>query len=153
MWRSAQVLVKIPYLAGVSLLTSALGGLIVLGLFLKYWTVEKSVRVFDVIVRDVFGKDLAGGGGIFMQMRRHFRCWLNDGRYDVSSLEAFLKHNFGEERRIFDASEKGETSGVKVGVTASTISDASPYIFSNYNGWGQRTKDSGTCCNLVPSRS
>ena len=33
--------------------------------------------------------------------------------------------------------------GTKIGVTASTILDASSYIFSNYNGLGRRTKECG----------
>jgi len=40
---------------------------------------------------------------------------------------------------------------VKFAVTATTISDASPYLFSNYNGIGKRQKNCGkTTAFLFP---
>ena len=42
---------------------------------------------------------------------------------------------------MFDTSSS--VSGMKVGVTATTISDASSFVFSNYNGLGVRNKESG----------
>ena len=42
---------------------------------------------------------------------------------------------------MFDASTS--MSGIKIGVTATTISDASFFVFFNYNGLGSRNKDSG----------
>jgi len=42
---------------------------------------------------------------------------------------------------MFDASTS--VSDIKIGVTATTISDASFFVFFNYNGLGSRNKDSG----------
>ena len=73
------------------------------------------------------------GRGLLKRLRDLFRCWLSDGCYDVGALEHALKEVFGNTRRLFDTDPKGP-SGQKVAVTATTLSDASTYIFSNYNG-------------------
>lgn len=82
------------------------------------------------------------GGGLLTRLRDFFRCWLSDGCYDVGALEIALKDLFGESQRVFDADSSGP-SGQKVAVTATTLSDASTYIFSNYNG-RPREKGCGT---------
>ena len=123
-------------------LTVFVGGLIVLGLFLKHWDVSRCMRVFDVLIRDFFGIHMTKGSGVLTRLRDWFRCWLSDGRYDVSMLEASLKDVFGDDRRIFDVDRYG-ASGRKVVVTATTLSDASTYIFSNYNGIGTRDRGCG----------
>ena len=82
------------------------------------------------------------GRGLLKRFRDLFRCWLSDGHYDVAALEHALKEVFGETRRIFDFDPNGP-SGQKVAVTATTLSDASTYIFSNYNGRA-REKGCGT---------
>ena len=79
------------------------------------------------------------GTRLLTRLRDYFRCWLSDGRYDAELLEASLKDVFGEDRRLFDV-DKGGVSGQKIAVTATTLSDASSYIFSNYNG---RRRDRG----------
>ena len=114
-------------------LSHILGGLIVLGLFIKHWDVSRCARTFDILIRDFFGIHMTKGTGLLTQLRDCFRCWLSDGCYDVDLLETSLKDIFGNNRRLFDADRDG-ISGQKVAVTATTLSDASTYIFSNYNG-------------------
>ena len=120
------------------------GGLIVLGLFLKHWAVTECRRIFDTIIRDFFGIHITKGRGLMTRLRDLFRCWLSDGRYDVLALEASLKDVFEENRRLFDSDPSG-ISGQKVAVTATTLSDASTYVFSNYNG---ETREKG-CGKVV----
>lgn len=86
-----------------------------------------------MIIRDFFGIHITKGRGFLTHLRDLFRCWLSDGCYDISALETSLKDVFGDNRRLFDADQHG-LSGQKVAVTATTLSDASTYIFSNYNG-------------------
>jgi len=126
------------------LTTMLTGGLIVLGLFLKHWDVPRCIRVFDILIRDFFGIHLTKGSGLLTRLRDWFRCWLSDGRYDVTALETSLKEIFGDDRRLFDVDRFG-VSGQKIAVTATTLSDASTYIFSNYNGIGTREKGCGKC--------
>ena len=118
------------------LLTHALGGLIVLGLFLRQWTVAQCSTTFDTLTRGYFAAYREIGGGI----RRIIRCWLSDGYYDATALEATLKQQFGEHQRMF-----GPLSSVatKVAVTTTTISNALPVLLSNYNGTRSRQSDCG----------
>jgi hypothetical protein len=67
---------------------------------------------------------------------------VSDGYYDATELEAFLKQSFGSQKRLFDT-PKFSFSGVKIGITATTISNATPVIFSNYNGEGSRNASCG----------
>ncbi|KAL8939686.1 MAG: hypothetical protein Q9216_003226 [Gyalolechia sp. 2 TL-2023] len=115
------------------------GGLITLGLFLKHWTIDDCIKTFDTFTRQLFGVHLTKGRKIWTRLRDYFRCWLSDGCYDIDDLEALLKDVFGAEQRMFDADRAG-IAGCKVAVTGTTISDATAFIFSNYNGHGKRGK-------------
>lgn len=57
---------------------------------------------------------------------------MNDGQYSASLLEKTLKEAFGP-GPLFGPMPLGR-SGMKVAVTATTISDATLCLFSNYNG-------------------
>ncbi|KAL6714244.1 hypothetical protein ACLMJK_007667 [Lecanora helva] len=109
------------------------GGLIVLGLFIQHWDVGHCNKVFDTMIRDFFAIHMTKSSGLLRRLRNLFRCWLSDGCYDVAALEQSLRDTFGYERKLFDADRVG-VSGQKVAVTATTLTDASTYIFSNYNG-------------------
>lgn len=108
---------------------------------MRHWTVSYCSQIFQKLIRQVFQRPTRGSDSIFQYVRRLIRCWLRDGYYNVRALEAFLKEYFGFERRMFDYSEG--TSDTKIAVTATTISDASAYLFSSYNGSGARSKDCG----------
>lgn len=86
---------------------------------------------------------LTKGKGFITRLRDYFRCWLSDGCYDDAALESSLKTIFGDNQKLFDNDDIG-LPGTKVAVTATTISDASAFIFSNYNGTGTREKTCGT---------
>ena len=77
------------------------------------------------------------------RLRDYLRCWLSDGCYDERVFEASLQELFGDRRRLFDA-DPSHTSRAKIAVTATTISNATPFIFSNYNGVGKRDNSCGT---------
>ena len=140
-WRSEPVPVPFrPLYNSSDLLTFREGGLIVLSLFLRQWGIAQCAQVFDRVTRQLFraGHKRASA---FHSFRRFLKCWLSDGCYDVKIFENLLKENFGDDRRVFDSLQPN--SGVKVAVTATTISNAFPYVFSNYNGVGVRHPDCG----------
>ncbi len=120
--------------------SSFTGGLIVLSLFIRRWDVSYCSEVFENLTRQFFRRT-RGSRNLIQQVRHLLKCWLSDGSYDVRSLENSLKEYFGTEQRMFD--HTGNTSDVKIAVTATTISDASPFLFSSYNGPGVRSKDCG----------
>ena len=55
-------------------------------------------------------------------------------------FEKLLKKNFESHRRLFDSPQF--SSEIKVAVTATTISNAFPFVSSNYNKVGNRHSDS-----------
>ncbi|MCJ1473164.1 hypothetical protein MMC13_001815 [Lambiella insularis] len=117
------------------------GGLIVLSLFLQCWNVPRCINLFDKLVKEFFQQQKQATPGFLNRCRYILRCWLSDGYYSVEALEKCLQDTFGMHRRMFDSLDV--VSGTKVAVTASTISNASCYVFSNYNGLGRREKDCG----------
>lgn len=134
----------------IKTLTNYSGGLIVLSLFLRNWNVQKSSTVFDTLSRKFFSKNPRQSRSPFAILRRAIYCWLSDGCYDVAAYEESLKESFGHEQRMFRQVESVSRS--KVAVTATSISDASPFIFSNYNGAGMRPANCGkllTCQTFV----
>ena len=110
-------------------------------LFLRQWPVSRCLEAFDVMTRRVFRQKQEYNRSLFGGFRHIIRCWLADGYYNVTALEDCLKETFGTQQRMLDFSDV--TSGTKVAVTASNISDASTYVFSNYNGTGTRHSDCG----------
>ncbi|KAF8545288.1 acyl transferase/acyl hydrolase/lysophospholipase [Trichophaea hybrida] len=94
------------------------GGLIVLGLFLNGWTVVECLKQFISLAESAFRPQLL------------VAC-LADSRYSARGLEGALKAAFGE-RRMLDWPANQEFSA-KVAVTATTVNDTSPCLFSNYN--------------------
>lgn len=119
-----------------------LEGLIVLSLFIRRWNVSYCSEIFNTLTRQFFRPRTRGSGNFIQQIRHLLKCWLSDGFYDVRGLENSLKEYFGTEQRMFD--HTGNTSDVKIAVTATTISDASAYLFSSYNGSIVRSNDCGT---------
>jgi hypothetical protein len=76
-------------------------------------------------------------------LRRVFAYYLEDGKYDASLLDNTLKEALGE-GPIFDSVE-GRPSGMKFAVTATTISDATLCLISNYNGQGSHNQEPSEC--------
>ena len=102
--------------------------------------ISQSIQIFNTLAQQLFQRP-RGRTNIFRYLRHFLRSWYFDGYYDSIALEASLKANLENGTRMF-----GYQSGVfatKVGVTAATIGDASPIIFTNYNGSGTRKKDCG----------
>ncbi|KAI9760680.1 MAG: hypothetical protein M1840_002356 [Geoglossum simile] len=120
--------------------TSA-GGLIILGMFLRQWDISYCSRIFEQLAKRCFRKRRLSGLPILCRVNRLLKCWTCDGCYDTVDLEASLKQCFGSQK-CFDTPESS-FSGAKVGVTATTISNATPFIFSNYNGEGTRNASCG----------
>ena len=73
-------------------------------------------------------------------IRRIFALYLEDGKYKAGVLEDALKEALGL-GPIFGPMRSG-ASGMRFAVTATTISDATLCLISNYNGEGQHDKGS-----------
>jgi hypothetical protein len=81
-------------------------------------------------------------------IRRIFAFYREDGKYNAAVLEDALKDALGS-GPLFGPVTLG-SSGVRYAVTATTISDATLCLISNYNGEDQDNKNSS---RLAISRS
>ena len=70
---------------------------------------------------------------MFAKLRRFFASYLADGQYDATFLEETLQNAYGN-GPLFDSVHL-RPSGMKLAVTATTISDATLCLFTNYNGY------------------
>ena len=116
-----------------------IGALIILAMFRMNWNVTYCTDLFDRLARQLFPRR---NRSICAQIRDFLACYLRDSRYDATPLELNLKDVFGHDP-LFGV-VKDCPSGTKIGVTTTTISDATLCLFTNYNGVGCRHKDAGT---------
>jgi len=73
-------------------------------------------------------------------MKRVFAFYVADGGYDAVVLENALKEALAS-GRVYDTA-RTRPSGMKFAVTATTISDATLCLISNYNGNSPPSRDS-----------
>ncbi|CZT07006.1 uncharacterized protein RAG0_12591 [Rhynchosporium agropyri] len=116
------------------------GGVATIGFFAKYWTPKQCLAFFLKFARIIFPPKRGCRFSICAILRRIFAFYLADGGYDAAILEEALKEALGSDR-MFD-SAKSRPSGMKYAVTATTISDATLCLISNYNGSSPPGKDS-----------
>ena len=88
--------------------------------------------VFDDVARRLFGSRTLQKSSLAL-FRKAIQVWVADGVYDPSIYESCLKEMYGSSHRLFDAPSNG-VSAAKYAVTATTISDASTVVLTNYNG-------------------
>ncbi len=115
-------------------------GLIVCILFLRGMPVSQCVHIFDVLARKLFERS-QGRMNFIKRLRLSLKGWYRDGHYDANALEDCLKEFLRIDDRMF-----GYQPGIlatKVGTIAATIGNASPMIFTNYNGPGAKKEECG----------
>lgn len=110
---------------------SITGGLIVLGLFARQWTVDESVTQFTSLTRSFFGTKRPRS--FVRSVHKCLKSLVSDGIYDAAKLEQSLQQAFSAERILFSYPSEG-VSRAKIGVIATTTEDATPVVLSNYNG-------------------
>lgn len=108
-------------------------------LFFKRWNIHRCTRIFDFFTRNFFDVHFIKERSIFIKMRDYFRCWFIDDCYDVAILKKTLKNVFESHQKLFDTN-KFEISSSKIIVIATTISNVSIFVFSNYNEKKTRKK-------------
>lgn len=99
--------------------------------FLRGCSPERCCETFDKIVKQFFSSGRRPTTTV-SKFRSYVKWWLNDAKYNSTSLETHLKDVFGAESRVFGRPVEG-ISGTKVAVTATSISDASTFLLANYN--------------------
>ena len=102
---------------------------------------DKFSELFDSMAHQLFGKTDTTTS-LIARVRKGVRCLLSDGNYDPKTIETALKSVFGESRPMFGYHPS--SSGIKVAIPASSISDASGFLFTNYNPAITRPLSCGT---------
>jgi hypothetical protein len=118
-----------------------------LGLFAKYWTPDQCLIFFLTFARRIFASKHGVRRSICSRITRIFASYFADGRYDAEILEKFFKQAFGMSP-MFD-SVKSRPSVMKYAVTATTISDATLCLISNYRGEGKQNPGSSRSNTIV----
>ncbi|KAM3064705.1 hypothetical protein ACMFMF_011797 [Clarireedia jacksonii] len=108
------------------------GGLIILAMFARYWDIQKCLRFFQTFAKRVFPSKFGSKLSMLGKAKRFITSYLADGQYDATFLEKTLRQAFGL-GPLF-GSTSPNVSGMKIAVTATTISDATLCLFCNYNG-------------------
>jgi hypothetical protein len=122
------------------------GGLIVLGLNALLWSPKHCSTMFDRLSREIFGHKKTEMSPTAIA-KRLWRCWVNDKVHDPQAFETALQSIFGRESRLFGPLTKPQT-GLKFAVVTSSISDATPFVLSNYNGEKQHDTGNPSGCSI-----
>ena len=104
--------------------------------------ISQCVHVFDALAGKLFQRP-QGRTSLIKRLSLTLKGWYKDGHYDARALEHCLREYLGTDDRMFG--HKPGVLSTKVGVIASTIGNASPVIFTNYNRPGARKEDCGKC--------
>ena len=123
------------------------GGVVNLGLFAKYWTPDQCLVFFFKFAWRIFASKKGVRRSICSRITRVFAYFFADERYEAAILEKFLKEALGTSP-MFDSIES-RPSGMKYAVTATTISDATLCLISNYLVDGKQNDGSGRSTTSV----
>jgi hypothetical protein len=119
------------------------GGLIVLGLYINGWSVEKCMERFEKLAHLAFKPRKVLNIPIVSNLQEFAASIFADGLYPAENIETALKEVFGIDNSILDPSY-ATAIGAKIGVPVATIQDSSYCMFTNYNGIGSRHQTQGT---------
>ena len=114
------------------------GGLIALSCFLQRWGIKRCIETFQTLSKQCFPK--MSMPEAIQSIQRIAKCWIWGEIYATHKLEDTLKEQFGQ-KRMFDHWQT--PSRLKVAVTGTTVSQASPVLLSNYNGDRKRLEACG----------
>ena len=67
----------------------------ILGLFAKYWSPKECLIFFHKFARSIFQPKTNVTKSLYGMIKRIFSSYIADGKYNVSTLEMFLKEALG----------------------------------------------------------
>lgn len=107
------------------------GGIIALGIGVRCWSVDQSIRYFTSLCQKAFtarkGTDIWGIGPMIEA--------FHHSRYETEPLEDALKLVFTEDEYLFGGQRLNAPEGIplKVAVTGTTMAGDRAVVFANYN--------------------
>ena len=120
----------------------ATGGLIVLDHVVCGSSVDTSIERLAIISRRIFPSKSYGTMALFRRLLDWLAWWFSDNKYDSGVLDDVVQDAFGVHQRLFD-SRSQHAAGVKVAVTATTVSTSQLRLFTNYNGLARSKQGKG----------
>jgi len=125
-----RILLRLGLAQRLSLLTYySTGGIIALGLGVNEWSVSECKRNFVELISQAFTKR-PGGETPF---GKQFNLFVHQSRYRTETMEAGLKHAFGESESLFGQSRDQSLFNNKVAVTATSPTGERAFVMTNYN--------------------
>jgi hypothetical protein len=115
-------------------LTTETGGLVVIGMFLLQWNTSESIERFEEVAGRTFGKRRT----LLARALQLVVAYIEDGQYSLAAVQNAFSRTFNSPVQMFNPLE----SDTKVAVTTTTVDNAKPRLFTNYNG-GQRPQGIG----------
>ncbi|KAK5221547.1 hypothetical protein LTR47_010886 [Exophiala xenobiotica] len=125
-----------------SFIGTSVGGLIVLDHVVCGSSVDTSIERLAIMSRRIFPSKSYGFMVLFRRLLDWLAWWLSDNKYDSGVLEDVVQDAFGVQQRLFD-SRSQHVGGVKVAVTATTVSTSQLRLFTNYNGLARSEQGKG----------
>ena len=116
--------------------SSCVGGIIALVLGKKGWTVEDCIHNFERFAKLSFQQNEHSYSGWIFQLYLLLKSLVTDGIYPAQDLEDVLQEVLGSETRILDCSS-ATAMGIMIAITVTSMKPE-PFIFTNYNGLGDR---------------
>ncbi|OBT38902.1 hypothetical protein VE00_10784 [Pseudogymnoascus sp. WSF 3629] len=119
------------------------GGIVNLGLYGKNWTPNQCLIFFRKFTKIIFASKAKARSSIWSWV--YFWSWISwimrisGGRYDADILEKCLEEGYGTTPMFHTV--RSRPSGMKYVVTATTISDATLCLISNYHTEGKPTSN------------
>lgn len=118
-------------------------------MFLLRQNMAACIATFRKLSKRVFLPRQPFGNGILAKLYSLMTALLTDSTYGAGEMEACAKEVFGSDTLFFGFLESdAHISGLKVAVTAMTVSSSRLCILSNYNGVGVRQGKS-LCLKLM----
>ena len=109
-------------------------------MFILGWPVTECAKTFEKLSKKAFKPRPSFCIPFLSRIQELIISYFADSLYPSGDLENALKDVFGPTRSLLDCSY-ATTIGAKVGLPVTTVPDASPCIFTNYNGVGNRAQD------------
>jgi hypothetical protein len=128
------------------------GGIIALVLGKKGWTIEDCIHHFERCAKVSFQRNSHSYFEWIFQLYLILKSLITNGIYPAQDLEAMLQEILGSDTRILDCSS-GTAMGIMIAITVTSMKPE-PFIFTNYNGLGDREdkryKEYGILLGNVP---
>lgn len=110
------------------------GGLVVIGMFLLQWNTTESIERFEEVAGRTFGKRRT----LLARALQLVIAYIEDGQYSLAAVQNAFSRTFNAPIQMFNPL----ATDTKVAVTTTTVDNAKPRLFTNYNG-GQRPQGIG----------